>query len=452
MPPASAQDTAPRLRSGVDGITWPPVLLGLAATLEAIQSQLRDSERFPSDRLDELQRGQVGQLAAHAHAQSPFWRARLDAAGYGSTADWWRALPILTRVEAQEAGEALMARSVPRSHGPLSRSKTSGSTGTPLEIVKTELALLFWRVITVRDALWHGRDLSGKLAAIRVGAPRQQSPTWGDAYEGYACGPGVTCDARDDVDTQLDWLQLEQPQILLTHPSNLRALVVRSQERGWTLPSLREVRTYSELLPDDLRGLVLSAWGVPLSDLYSANEVGYVALQCPESGLYHVQSEDVLVEIIGADGRPCAIGESGRVVVTSLHNFAMPLLRYDLGDVATVGGPCRCGRTLPTLEAILGRTRNMMRLPGGRTAWPGFPMNAFVELGAIRELKMIQHSLEEIEIQMVLRRVLSAEEETRLADAVRKRLRHPFRVRLTAVEQIERSAGLKREDFECRVA
>jgi phenylacetate-CoA ligase len=191
---------------------------------------------------------------------------------------------------------------------------------------------------------------------------------------------------------------------------------------------------------------------VPVSDLYSANEVGYVALQCPQSGLYHVQAEDVLVEVIGDDGHRCTTGESGRVVVTSLHNFAMPLLRYDLGDYATVGGPCSCGRTLPTLEGILGRARNMMRLPGGRTAWPGFPMNTLVKLGAIRELKMIQHSLEEIEVQMVLLRALTSSEETTLADAVRARLRHPFNVRLTAVDRIAEGAGRKREDFECRIA
>ena len=344
-----------------------------------------------------------------------------------------------------------MARRVPPSHGAVGRSKTSGSTGTPLEIAKTELALLFWKAITVRDSLWHRRDLSGKLAAIRVGAQRQQSPTWSDAYEGYDCGPGVAFDAREDIDMQLDWLLAERPQVLLTHPSNLRALVMRSQERGCALPSLREARTYSERLPEELRDLVLKAWGVPLSDLYSANEVGYVALQCPESGLYHVQSEDVLVEVIGDDGRQCAAGESGRVVVTSLHNFAMPLLRYDLGDVATVGAPCPCGRTLPTLERILGRSRNMMRLPGGRSAWPGFPLNTLVELDAIRELKMIQHSLEEIEIEMVLRRALTADEEARLAEAVRTRLRHPFRVRMTAVERIAVGTGQKREDFECRV-
>jgi len=444
-------DDAQRPRSSVDGLAWPPVLVGLAATLEVLQAHFRESERWPAERVSALQRDQVDALATHAHAQSDFWRTRLDAAGYGADPGWFDALPILTRAEAQAAGARLMARRVPRSHGTVTRSKTSGSTGTPLEIAKTEVALLFWKAITVRDSLWHGRDLRGKLAAIRVGAQHLESRTWSDAYEGYEGGPGVSFDAREDIDEQLAWLLHEQPQVLLTHPSNLRALAIRSRERGLALPSLREARTYSESLPADLRDQVMAAWGVPVSDLYSANEVGYVALQCPQSGLYHVQSEDVLVEVVGDDDRPCATGETGRVVVTSLHNYAMPLLRYDLGDLATVGGACACGRTLPTLERILGRTRNMMRLPGGRTAFPGFPLNAMVKLDAIRELKMIQHSFEEIEVQMVLGRALTPDEETTLAEAVKARLRHPFQVRLTTVEKIARGAGHKREDFECRM-
>ncbi|MEO5881819.1 MAG: hypothetical protein ABIQ06_05335 [Caldimonas sp.] len=447
-----AMDATPRPRSNVEGLSWPPVLVGEAATLAVLQAQFRDSERWAPERIAVLQRRQIDQLAAHAHAQSVFWRARLNAAGYGSGAGWWEALPVLTRIEAQAAGAKLMARRVPPSHGAVVRANTSGSTGTPLEVAKTELAMLFWKAITLRDSLWHARDLRGKLVAIRVGVERQDRSNWGDAYDGYECGPGVAFDSREDLELQLDWLLAERPQVLLTHPSNLRALAIRSQERGCTLPSLREARTYSESLPADLRDQVQAAWGVPLSDLYSAIEVGYVALQCPQSGLYHVQSEDVLVEVIGEDGRPCAPGESGRVVVTSLHNFAMPLLRYDLGDFATVGGPCPCGRTLPTLEGILGRTRNMMRLPGGRTAWPGFPMDTLVKLKAISELKMIQHSLEEIEIQMVLKRALTPAEETTLAQAVKTRLRHPFQVRLTAVERIRAGAGHKLEDFECRMA
>jgi phenylacetate-CoA ligase len=241
------------------------------------------------------------------------------------------------------------------------------------------------------------------------------------------------------------------PAVLLTHASNLRQLAVRSLERDLKLPGLKETRSYSEQLAPDLADLVSQAWNVGVSDVYSANEVGYVALGCPDFDTYHIQAEDVLVEIVDDDGNHCGEGESGRVIVTSLHNFAMPLLRYELGDYAVVGPRCTCGRTLPTLKRILGRSRNMMRLPGGRTAFPGFPMGALRELPAIQEVRFIQHSLADIEIELVLERPLTDGEQAHLRAAVVRRLQHPFNVVLTPVERIVRSS-FKREDFECRMA
>ena len=127
------------------------------------------------------------------------------------------------------------------------------------------------------------------------------------------------------------------------------------------LPGLREVRTLGEASTPDLRALCREAWGVPLVDVYSAEEVGYIALQCPEHEHYHVQAESVLVEILDERGAPAPPGETGRVVVTDLHNFAMPLVRYEIGDYAEVGEPCACGRGLPVLRRIVGRVRNMLR-------------------------------------------------------------------------------------------
>ncbi len=129
--------------------------------------------------------------------------------------------------------------------------------------------------------------------------------------------------------------------------------------------------------------------------MYSTNEVGYIALQCPVSGLYHMQSEDMLVEVLDDQGSACSPGQSGRVVVTSLHTLRCPLSAtisvIMLSRAVPAAAEERCRRS----RRILGRTRNMLQLPGGRMAWPGFPMNTLVKLEAIRELKMIQHSLEE---------------------------------------------------------
>src|SRR6185295_14515719 len=99
-------------------------------------------------------------------------------------------------------------------------------------------------------------------------------------------------------------------------------------------------------------------WGVGVVDVYSSEECGQIALQCPEHEQYHVQSESVLVEVLDDEGRPCAPGTIGRVVLTTLQNFAMPLIRYDIGDFAEPGPACPCGRALPVLTRIVGRVRN----------------------------------------------------------------------------------------------
>jgi phenylacetate-CoA ligase len=145
----------------------------------------------------------------------------------------------------------------------------------------------------------------------------------------------------------------------------LRALVRRAIEKDWRPRRLREARTFAEALPEDLRALCRAAWNVKLCDVYSAEEAGYIALQCPDHEHYHVQSENLIVEVIDERGEPCRAGEMGRVVVTTLTSFAMPLIRYEIGDYAVAGAPCPCGRGLPVIERVLGGTRNLLRLPDG---------------------------------------------------------------------------------------
>jgi phenylacetate-CoA ligase len=148
------------------------------------------------------------------------------------------------------------------------------------------------------------------------------------------------------------WLHRCDPDYLLTYPSNLTALVPAMREAGLRLTRLREIVTMAELLPPETRTLVREAWGVPIRDTYSAKEVGYMALQCPEHEHLHVQSEVALVEVLDETGRPCTPGQIGRVIVTPLHNFAMPLIRYEIGDYSEVGPPCACGRGLPVLTRV----------------------------------------------------------------------------------------------------
>src|SRR5215510_10900500 len=102
-----------------------------------------------------------------------------------------------------------------------------------------------------------------------------------------------------------------------------------------------------------------------------------MALQCPDHEHYHVQTECILLEVLDTHGGPCAPGRAGLVVATPRHAFAMPLVRYVVGDYAEVGPPCPCGRGLPVLARIMGRTRNRLVLETGESYWPSFGTHRF---------------------------------------------------------------------------
>ncbi len=224
-----------------------------------------------------------------------------------------------------------------------------------------------------------------------------------------------------------------------------------SDESGIRFPTLREVQTLSEVLDPALREECRRLWDVEIADRYSTQETGYIALQCPESENYHIQSECALVEILDADGAPCRPGEIGRVVVTPLHNFATPLLRYDIGDYAEVGNPCPCGRGLPVLKRIMGRARAMLTLPDGGRSWPLMGGSRFAEIAPVRQYQFVQKSPQRIEARLVVARPLSDEEEGKLRERMLSRLGHPFDIEFSYVKKIERRAGEKYEEFKSEI-
>jgi phenylacetate-CoA ligase len=441
------------LRSSRPGLSWPALPNADGALVLALQFQLAQTHwEAPAD----IELGQFRQLAnllRQAHATIPFWRERLEAASYDRSAaapapEWFRTLPVLTRREVQALGDALLSNRVPPEHGHVARGQTSGSTGRPISFYVTQVSQLFWLAFTLRDHLWHGRDLAGKLAAIRIKVENESGPGWGPATDAvFHTGPSATLNIRTDIDEQLAWLDQHDPDYLITHPSNLRALVRRAIEKDWRPRRLREARTFAEALPDDLRALCREAWNVKLCDAYSAEETGYIALQCPEREHYHVQAESLIVEIVDQRGEPCRPGETGRVVVTTLQNFAMPLIRYEIGDYAVAGAVCPCGRGLPVIERILGRKRNMLRLLDGRRYYPSFPAEDWAGIAPIRQLQVVQRTLDDIELRLVAERPLTAPEEARLFAAFQRSLAHPFRIALAYRDQIGRSGNYKFEDF-----
>jgi phenylacetate-CoA ligase len=451
-------------RSTISGIDFPAVSDPTSANLLALQWQFERSERWPADIMLAQQLRQIRALASHCTARVPLWRDRLAAAGLppDGPLDWaaWQRVPVLTRAQAQAAGTALHPTALPPSHGKVARSATSGSTGVALSCLKTEVAQFFWQGFVLREMLWFGWNPASRLAVIREDSQHVAPPPdgmtlaeWGPPVSRICpTGPAFRLDMQAPIAAQAEWLLRCDPDILLSWPSNLAALARHCLDNGIRPNRLRVVRTFAETVSPALRALCRDAWGAAVVDAYSAEEVGFIALQCPTGTHYHVQSEGVLVEILDDSGAPAAPGSIGRVVVTPLHNFAMPLLRYELGDDAEVGLPCACGRTLPTLARIIGRSRDRLRLPNGEQRFAYNPSEAFVWITSVTRYQIAQVAPDLLEIRLVARATLTPDEETMLTDALASALNHRFALRFVYLDSFPLTSGGKFRDVVCELS
>lgn len=433
-----------RIASATPGFAWPGLPHPTGQAVLGVLQQLEDSQWWPPERLREMQSRQLDVLLRHAYETVPYyrerWRARPSAADLAQ-------IPILQRADLQPYYHALQSRAIPPAHGATHETVTSGTSGVPVRIRSTDLVSLFWRAFTLRDHRWHRRDLRRKLATIRLGLGAGAQDNWGPATSGLAqTGPVVMRGIEADADVLLDWLCDEKPDYLLTYPTLAAELAALSLEKHRAL-KVAEVRTFGEMLRPGVRELCREAWRAKLIDLYSAVELGNIALQCPESEHYHVQSEDVIVEVLDDSGVPCAPGTIGRVVVTSLHNFAMPLVRYEIGDFAEAGAPCSCGRGLPVLSRIAGRLRGMLTAPDGKRYWPYFGSRGMLDIAPIRQIQVVQKSLRLLEVRLVVGDPLSADQEERLRRHLLSHLPRGLELAFSYRDRIERTPGGKFEDF-----
>ena len=411
---------------------------------------LRRSQFDPPEKLEARQADLLERLVRHAYENVPYHRQRLahllgeERLPMGA----WHKVPIVTRAEVQEHTQKLRAVSVPRSVGASVQGSTSGTTGTPLAFNQSHLAIVASECQWERMLEFHDIDRSGHLARIRGDrlAPYPQG--------GESTGWSLICPtARQSslhigtpILEQTKWLLSRAPDYLMTYPSNAAALAESLASRGTSLP-LRGVLTLGEQITDEHRHAIAQSFGCRAFDTYGGTEVGYLAFECPAGDGYHIACESALVEITDEDGMLVPAGALGRVVVTTFYNYAMPFIRYAIGDYAvTATGQCRCGRTLPRLASIAGRARNVFTFVDGSQQSPWSWRSAFHPLVPARQMQIVQTALNEIEIRYVPRDEAPPVDAALIEEAGRDRIHPTVRVKAIAVSDIPRSPAGKIED------
>lgn len=244
------------------------------------------------------------------------------------------------------------------------------------------------------------------------------------------------------LDEQAAWLRKQDPLCLYAYPGNLDGLVRIFEANRWRLDSLRRIFSGSEVLGDALRRRLQQYFGVPVIDNYGSTEA-FVAWECPR-GSYHVNAEHVVVEIVDHDGNPAAPGTMGRVIVSTLHNRLMPLVRYEIGDYAIVSGePCACGRTLPTIGKILGRELNLFvgRERKRLVPWPLFrPLTA---REWITQFQIVQRSVASFVVRFVAAHPMGNSDESEIQRHFESIVGYPVAVEFERLTQIPRAPSGK---------
>jgi phenylacetate-CoA ligase len=220
------------------------------------------------------------------------------------------------------------------------------------------------------------------------------------------------------------------------HPQAIQQLVTLLAKQGLDAWQPKAVTTASETLYPFQRQEIERAWQVPILDSYGLKEHNVFIAQCARGG-YHISPEYGICEILDADDEPVGPGEEGWIVATGLHNYAQPLLRYHTRDRAVQGSgnSCPCGRTLPTVDRIVGRIDDCIHSPDGRR-YSGMHFAFFGRRG-IQKARLTQRTLDTVTVELVTTSAFDESERAALLDALDRKVDHSIAFELSHVDRIE---------------
>ncbi|MBR9766383.1 MAG: hypothetical protein GYB53_23440 [Rhodobacteraceae bacterium] len=420
---------------------------------EQINAALAEIETSPAEVIADHQYDALMELLDHAVSANPFYAQHLARVFRGDdfSPEGWADLPLLGRDEVRLLGRMLHSESTPEG-GPISTVTTSGSSGSPLSIRWNRVATISTRAAVQRMYDWNGLDFSAPYAGLRsFKQPAAKFPgmrmarSWNDTDPD---APFYALSVETPIEKQLDWLEMVRPRYLNTYPSLAAELAELALARGSDL-RIEAILTAGEVLTPRIRALCAEGLGAKVIDSYGCQELGKIALQCehPEGGL-HIATSNVLVEVLDDEGRQVRPGGTGRVVLTSLYNYAMPFIRYDIGDYATLSDkPCPCGRNQPVLAQVHGRRRNLIALPGGDRRWlPGRVLSELSRLADARHARLVQTAVDHCELRYVPAGDTPQADDSRLTACAAELIHPEMRVTSVAVRELERGASGKLED------
>ncbi|UCH51561.1 MAG: phenylacetate--CoA ligase family protein [Chloroflexota bacterium] len=371
---------------------------------------LEQSQWWPKDKLLELPHERLRRLLSHAYDTVPYYRKLFDERSMKpddiKDSRELAALPVLTKQLIRNNFDNLKSSAFSPKETVL--SATSGSTGSPLRFYSTkedQLECGFARGL--RAHKWAGYEL-GEKAVVLYPPPRFLSKPGrlGKRLE-YFFKRHLVIDpvtlSKQTMPLFVRRMEVFQPSFIIGYPSAIYVLARFIKKNGRPDFSPKAVMAGGEQLDDHHRELFEEVFGCETYGNYGSWEAHTIAAECPEHTGYHIAAEDIIVEIVNDAGEPVPSGTEGKILLTNLHNYAMPLIRYDIGDTGAISSqPCTCGRGLPLLLKLSGRIDDVIVTRSGRTI-PGIVLpKRFLAHHGVEQHQLVQDSYDRLIVKLVL--------------------------------------------------
>jgi len=407
----------------------------------ALRKQLEVSQWWDPNELLVYQQKKLNQFMVHVQTHVPYYRTLFTEMGCNgsdiqSVSDLAR-LPFLTKPTIRDNVDALKSDTAKH----LARYNTGGSSGEPLVFFIGKGRTSHDVAAKWRATRWWGVDIGDPEIVI-----------WGSPIElgaqDYLRGvrdrmlrtqllPAFEM-SDQKIDGFLNDIRSIRPKMLFGYPSALSHIARHAQSKGVQMNDLgiRVAFVTSERLYDDQRQQISETFNCPVANGYGGRDAGFIAHECPDGGI-HMSAEDIIVEIIDTEGNPLPPGESGEIVVTHLATHDFPFIRYRTGDMAILHNhPCTCGRGLPLIREIQGRSTDFIVAHDG-TVMHGLALIYILrDLPQIGAFKIVQESIDHTHIFVESEAVLEQALLQQIEQAFKERLGRAVRVTIEQVAQI----------------
>ena len=393
----------------------------------AARRSLEASQWWAPEQILAMQIERLRKLLVEAGQQVPYYQALFQHLGFDPQAvtrvEDLQALPLLDKATIRAHTKAMKN---PQAQG-LARFNTGGSSGEPLiffigkERVSHDVAAKWratrWWGVDIGDpeiVVWGSPIELGSQDRVRMLRDRLMRTQLLPAFE--------MTDAK--LDAMVATIRRTRPRMLFGYPSALSHIARHAQQRGQRMDDLgiRVAFVTSERLYEDQRASISHVFGCPVANGYGGRDAGFIAHECPSGGM-HLTAEDVVVELLDSAGQPVPVGEAGEIVVTHLATGDFPFIRYRTGDVAVMDHRrCACGRGLPMLKEIQGRSTDFVVAQDGTVMHGLALIYTLRDIEGVQQFKITQQSLDRVEVQFVAGATLAADAPARIVRDFKARL------------------------------